>query len=228
MQQRIRRLVQPDSPGTAALPILTVLLSHSLEVLVLETTRGWHRVLRALLPVGILGTAPGCQPRAPGGEPELSRPRPSVIAASEGERRFLRGGTAPLLIKVDPVTTGSRRLVLTTSDLPPGDSVGVHRHLREDEVVLVTRGTARVRLGNEHHTAGAGTTVFIPQGTCIAFANAGKDTLSAVFVFSSPGFERVLREVSSPAGAQPKRISPAEREAAFHRGHAEAESPNCE
>jgi quercetin dioxygenase-like cupin family protein len=128
---------------------------------------------------------------------------------------------------VDPVTTGSRRMVLTTSDLPPGDSIAVHRHLGEDEIVLVTRGTARVQLGSDRHTARAGTTVFIPQGTCIALANAGEDTLTAVFVFSSPGFERVLREVSSPAGAAPKRISPADREAAFRRGHAEAGSTNC-
>src|SRR4029077_6536294 len=113
-------------------------------------------------------------------------------------------GTAPLLIKVDPVTTGSRRMVLGSSDLPPGDAIGVHRHLKEDEIILVMRGTARVQLGARQFTAGAGTTVFIPQGTCVALANAGTDTLTNVFIFSSPGFERVLREVSSPEGAPPK------------------------
>src|SRR5512138_2388801 len=129
------------------------------------------------------------------------RPRPAVIGAGEGERRLLRGGTAPLLIKVDPVTTGSERLVLGSSDLPPGDSIPVHRHLREDEIIFITRGTARVQLGRERYTAGPGATVFIPQGTCIALANTGRDTLTNVFIFSAPGFERVLREVSSPAGA---------------------------
>jgi len=155
------------------------------------------------------------------------QPRPTVVAANEGERRFLRGGTAPLLIKVDPVTTGSRRLVLGTSDLPPGDSIPVHRHLREDEIILITRGSARVQLGREFLTAGPGATVFIPQGTCIAVVNVGPDTLSNTFVFSSPGFEEVLRAVSSPAGAPPKRVSAAERAAAFHRGHAEAGPSDC-
>lgn len=166
---------------------------------------------------------------APAGGPveHQAKPRPAVIGAAEGELRFLRGGTAPLLIKVDPVTTGSQRLVLGTSDLPPGDSIPVHRHLREDEIILITRGTARVQLGTERYTAAAGTTVFIPQGTCIALANAGTDTLSNVFVFSSPGFEQVLREVSSPAGAPPKAVSPAQRAAAFHRGHAEAGPTDC-
>jgi quercetin dioxygenase-like cupin family protein len=157
----------------------------------------------------------------------LAAPKPAAIGPAEGERRFLRGGTAPLLIKVDPITIGSRRMVLASSDLPPGDAIGVHRHLREDEIILVTRGTARVQLGKEEHTAGAGTTVFIPQGTCIALANTGRDTFSMVFVFSSPGFERVLREVSSAEGAPPKPISPAQRAAAFQRGHAEAGSTDC-
>jgi mannose-6-phosphate isomerase-like protein (cupin superfamily) len=150
-----------------------------------------------------------------------------VIGPKEGERRFLRGGTAPLLIKIDPVTTGSRRMVLGSSDLPPGDAIGLHRHLREDEIILVTRGTARVQLGTRHFTVGAGATMFIPQGTCIALANGGADTLSNVFIFSSPGFEQVMREVSSPEGAPPKRLSSAERAAAFHRGHAEAAPSDC-
>jgi quercetin dioxygenase-like cupin family protein len=156
-----------------------------------------------------------------------AQPRAAVIAANEGERRYLRGGTAPLFIKVDPVTTGSQRLVVGSSDLPPGDAIGVHRHLREDEIILITRGTARVQLGRKYFTGGPGATVFIPQGTCIAIQNVGADTLSNTFIFSSPGFEQVLRAVSSPAGAPPKSVSPSERAAAFHRGHAEAGPSDC-
>ena len=135
--------------------------------------------MRSLLSVATIGALLACQPRTPDGQPELKSPRPSVIGAKEGERRFLRGGTAPLLIKVDPVTTGP------------------------------------------------GATVFIPQGTCIALANTGNDTVSMFAVFSSPGFERVLREVSSPPGAPPKPLTPENRAAAFHRGHAEAGPAKC-
>jgi quercetin dioxygenase-like cupin family protein len=185
------------------------------------------RLVDSLLGITMLGVF-ACQPRSPvDGKPELRSPRPAVIGPAEGERRFLRGGTAPLLIKVDPVTTGSRRMVLATSDLPPGDAIAVHRHLSEDEIILVTRGTARVQLGKEKYTAVAGTTVFIPQGTCIALETVGRDTFSMAFVFSSPGFERVLREVSSPAGAPPKPVSPVQRAAAFQRGHAEAGTTDC-
>jgi quercetin dioxygenase-like cupin family protein len=97
----------------------------------------------------------------------------------------LRRGKTPLLIKVDPVTTGSNRMVLGSSDLPPGDAIGVHRHLQEDEIILITRGTARVLLGKETYTGGAGTTVFIPLGTCIAVSNIGSDTMSNVHLLVS-------------------------------------------
>ena len=153
--------------------------------------------------------------------------RPAVIAANEGERRFLRGGAAPLWIKVDPLSVGSERLVLGSSDLPPGDAIGAHRHFQEDEIILITRGTGRVQLGREWYTAGPGAVIFIPQGTCIALQNIGNDTLSNTFVFSAPGFERVLRAMSSAPGEPAKSLTPAERAAAFHEGHAEAAPGDC-
>jgi mannose-6-phosphate isomerase-like protein (cupin superfamily) len=157
----------------------------------------------------------------------LGPPRPTVIALAEGERRFLRGGEAPLLIKIDPVNTGSQRMVLGSSDLPAGDAIGMHRHLKEDEILIVLRGNAHVDLAGRKYEAGPGGAIYIPQGTCVAVANAGRDTLTTFFVFSSPGFEQVLREVSSRAGEPPKRVSPLERIAAFHRGHAEASPVDC-
>ena len=143
--------------------------------------------MRSLLSIPMLSLLLGCQPRSPvDGTPELKSPRPSVIGAMEGERRFLRGGTAPLLIKVDPVTTGSRRMIMASSDLPPGDKIKVHRHLSEDEIIVVTRGTARVQLGKEQHTAGPGATVFIPQGTCIARPCGGESHRLLTSVSSLP------------------------------------------
>jgi mannose-6-phosphate isomerase-like protein (cupin superfamily) len=189
----------------------------------------WH-VTKTFAVSAIAALLWGCRAVSTGSaipQQALAGPRPAVIGAHEGERRFLRGGTAPLLIKIDPVTTGSRRMVLGSSDLPPGDAIGVHRHLREDEILLVTRGTARVHLGTKLFTADPGATVFIPQGTCIAVENVGTDTLTNIFIFSSPGFEQVMRDVSSPEGAPPKRVSPDERAAAFHRGHAEAGPKDC-
>ena len=186
-----------------------------------------HRFVFALAaaPVAALVTtsSPGIEPGHTGG----AGPRPAVIAAGEGELRFLRGGVAPLLIKVDPLTTGSTHMVLGSSDLPPGDAIGLHRHLQEDEIILIVRGTGRVQLGHEFYSAGPGATVFIPQGTCIGLANPGPDTLTNVFVFSAPGFEQVLRAISTVRGETPRTLSATERAAAFRAGHAEAGPTDC-
>jgi quercetin dioxygenase-like cupin family protein len=114
-------------------------------------------------------------------------------------------------------------MVLGSSELPPGDRIAPHRHLAQDEIILILRGTGRVRLNDQQYTATTGGTIFIPQGTCIELTNIGSDTLSNVFVFSSPGFEPALREVSSREGEPAKSISPSERAAAFHKGHAETD-----
>ena len=176
-----------------------------------------------------LAFAMGCHhsPADVGSPMNSMPPRAAVIPADGGERRLLRGGITPLLIKVDPTNTGSRHLVLGSSDLPPGDAIGLHRHLQEDEIIVITRGTARVQLGKQLMTASAGATVFIPQGTCIGVTNVGSDTLSNFFVFSSPGFERALREVSSAPGEPPKPLTPQLRQAAFHAAHAVADPSDC-
>ena len=73
--------------------------------------------------------------------------RPAVLARSEGEARTLQG-RKPIWIKVDPQTLGSRTLTVGMEDMPPGDSIGVHKHLQEDEVVFVHRGEVEVTLGD--------------------------------------------------------------------------------
>ena len=125
--------------------------------------------------------------------------RPAVLARDEGESRMLQG-RRPLYIKVDPLTSGSRTLTAGLEDLPPGDSIGVHKHLGEDELVFVQRGQVEVTLGDAKHHAEAGATVFIPRGTWIGFRVLGPDTATVFFVFNTPGFEKCLRFLSAPSG----------------------------
>lgn len=125
--------------------------------------------------------------------------QPAVLARHEGEARMLQG-RKPIWIKVDPQTLGSRSLTVGMEDMPPGDSIGVHKHLQEDEVVFVHRGEVEVTLGDSTARAEAGSTIFIPRGTWIGFRVRGTDTATIVFAFNSPGFEKCLRLLSSPAG----------------------------
>jgi quercetin dioxygenase-like cupin family protein len=125
--------------------------------------------------------------------------RPAVLARNDGEARTLQG-RKPIWIKVDPQTLGSRTLTVGMEDMPPGDSIGVHKHLQEDEVVFVHRGEVEVTLGDSTLQAKAGGTVFIPRGTWIGFRVMGTDTATIVFAFNVPGFEKCLRVLSAPVG----------------------------
>ena len=125
--------------------------------------------------------------------------RPALLARNEGEARSLQG-RKPIWIKVDPQTLGSRTLTVGMEDMPPGDSIGVHKHLQEDEVVFVHRGEVEVTLGDSLLRATAGATVFIPRGTWIGFRVKGADTATILFAFNVPGFEKCLRLLSAPVG----------------------------
>jgi oxalate decarboxylase/phosphoglucose isomerase-like protein (cupin superfamily) len=57
-----------------------------------------------------------------------------------------------------------------------------------------------VRLGDSVRVVHAGSTVFIPSGTWISVSNIGKEHIKGVAVFSSPGFEDYMRDVSVREG----------------------------
>ncbi len=149
-------------------------------------------------PLILLAWLAGCgSPKSPAQSTGFGRP--AVLARNDGEARMLQG-RKPIWIKVDPQTVGSRTLTVGTEDMPPGDSIGVHKHLQEDEVVFVHRGEVEVTLGDSIVRAVAGATVFIPRGTWIGFRVRGPDTATIVFAFNAPGFEKCLRFLSAPVG----------------------------
>ena len=160
----------------------------------------WSRILF------FLGLLPCCSSNPPrpsargdvGGAP-TDFGRPAVLARNEGEARMLQG-RKPIWIKVDPQTLGSRSFTVGMEDIPPGDSIGVHKHLTEDEIVFIHRGAVQVTLGDSSHPALAGGLVFIPRGTWIGFHTTGPDTATIVFMFNTPGFEKCLRFLSAPVG----------------------------
>ncbi len=150
---------------------------------------------------------------APSGVLTAAFGRPAVLARTEGEARVFQGRRA-LWIKVDPQTLGSRSFSVGMEELPPGDSIGVHKHLEEDEIVFVYRGHVQVTLGDSSRSAEAGGLVFIPRGTWIGFHVIGTDTATIVFMFNTPGFEKCLRFLSAPVGTPFVPRSPAEVAAA--------------
>ena len=123
----------------------------------------------------------------------------AIIPADGGEHRILRG-RKPITLKVDPLSVGSEHLFLGTEIMPPGDSIPLHRHLEEEEILLVQRGSLMIHLGDRVERAGTGATVFVPRGVWIGLMNISADTAAIVYIFNEPSFSRCLRAFSSPPG----------------------------
>jgi quercetin dioxygenase-like cupin family protein len=94
--------------------------------------------------------------------------------------------------------------------LPPGASIPLHQHRLADEIIFVHRGSGVVRLGDRETAFGTGATIYIPRNTRVTVENTGGDSLAIVFIFSKPGFEELLRDVSTPAGQPLVPLSAAE------------------
>jgi quercetin dioxygenase-like cupin family protein len=153
-----------------------------------------------------------------------------VLEKNEGEKRVRRPrGSLPIptdefILKVTPQNSGSKHLVLGTEDIPPGGVIPRHKHLDQDEILLIETGTAHVTLNDKEYDVHAGGMVFFPAQTWVSLKNIGKDSISLVFIFSAPGFEENMRCGSVQTGQPAPSITTDELRACAHQGHVEYEA----
>ena len=99
-------------------------------------------------------------------------------------RSALRGGTGDITIRhlftKEEITARSRLCAILT--LPPGASIGSHRHDGEDEVYYVLKGTGRLDDGHARTAVAAGDAVLTGRGETHAIANTGTTDLEILAV----------------------------------------------
>ena len=154
--------------------------------------------------------------------------KPLLLERNEGElrtRRIHTDASAPassqFMLKVSPKNNGSQHLVAGTEELASGATLPKHRHLAQDEIVLIQSGKAHVWLGDQERDLHAGGLVFIPSNTWVSLKNIGTEPVSLTFIFSAPGFEDTMRCNSVPAAETPTQITPEQQKECAHLGHAE-------
>jgi quercetin dioxygenase-like cupin family protein len=155
--------------------------------------------------------------------------KPVVLEKNEGELRTRRihtdasiSASTQFMLKVSPKNNGSQHLVVGTEELAPGAAIPKHRHLVQDEILLIQSGKAHVWLGDQESDVHAGGLVFIPENTWISLKNTGTEPIGLTFIFSEPGFEDTMRCNSVPAGETPTKITPEQQKECAHLGHAES------
>jgi quercetin dioxygenase-like cupin family protein len=91
-----------------------------------------------------------------------------VREKNEGETRVRRPrGSLPtpaaeFILKVTPENSGSKHLVLGTEEIPPGGVIPKHKHLEQDEILLIQTGIAHVTLDDKEYDVHAGGTFSFP------------------------------------------------------------------
>src|SRR5882724_8783040 len=157
--------------------------------------------------------------------------KPLLFERNEGELRTRRihidnsaTASSQFMLKVSPKNNGSQHLVAGTEEVAPGATLPKHRHLVQDEIVLVHSGTAHIWLGDQERDLHAGGLVFIRANTWVSLKNMGTEPMSLTFIFSAPGFEETMRCNSVAAGETPTPITPEQQKECAHLGHAETGS----
>ena len=136
------------------------------------------------------------------------RSEPLILAWSEGERRVRRPPPSalstlgvPFILKIDARNGGAPEFVMITEEIPPTQAIPFHRHPHADEILFIHAGTGVVTLGNREATVTSGATIYMPRNTVVGLRNTGAEPLKIVGIFSRPGYEEYLREISVPEGA---------------------------
>ena len=154
-----------------------------------------------------------------------TRATPLILEKSEGEHRIRRPRetpvpTGPFTIKIDRKNGGSQKMFVGTEEIPAGGLIPRHKHLGQDEVLLIQTGSAHVWLGTQERDVHAGAIVFIPSDTWISLKNTANEIINLAFVFSDPGFDEFMRCTSVPADdSSSMRVSRDEFKDCQHKGH---------
>lgn len=181
----------------------------------------------AVIVVGLCSAFSQSSPSTASASPEGGA-KPLLLEKNDGELRTRRihvdksvPASSQFMLKISPKNNGSEHLVLGTEELAPGAAIQKHRHLIQDEILLIQNGTARVWLGDQERDVHAGGLAFIPANTWVSLKNIGAEPVSLTFIFSAPGFEDTMRCNSVPAGETPTPITPQQQKDCAHLGHAE-------
>jgi quercetin dioxygenase-like cupin family protein len=137
-----------------------------------------------------------------------------ILQESDGERRVhrpppgaLSNLTALFTLKVDRRNGGAPEFVMMTEDIPPGQAISPHRHPLSDEIIFIHGGTGLASLAGRQANVAAGATIYMPRNAVVGLRNTGTEPLSIVAIFSRPGYEEYLREISVPDGETPKPLT---------------------
>ena len=109
------------------------------------SSRTVSTVAKAIVLLAVaVGTAASQPKQSAGAQSSDTTARPLMLDSDEGESRIRRvhtdssaSASSEFILKVSPKNNGSQHLVVGTEVLAPGAALPKHRHLVQDEVLLI-------------------------------------------------------------------------------------------
>ena len=126
-------------------------------------------------------------------------PEGIVVNENEGETIMLREGTSIVKIKIAK-SHGYTSMSFLASSLPPGDIIPVHKHLNEDEIIFIHKGSGILTVGAKEYPITDDLVAMVPKGVWHGIRNTGQDNIQMRFAYSPAGFEGYFREVGTSVG----------------------------
>ncbi|HEY8780737.1 MAG TPA: cupin domain-containing protein [Mucilaginibacter sp.] len=130
--------------------------------------------------------------------------------ADEGEVYQIRPNSF-VTIKASKRKDGIETISLCTEEFPPGGKIPVHKHLYEDEMIFIHKGSGVLTLDNELISVEAGSMAIVPKYSWHGLENTGNESILMVFGYNPTGFEDFFRQVGTPKGQEFKQLIPEER-----------------
>ena len=122
-----------------------------------------------------------------------------VVSEDEGEAFQMRDGTAIVKIKIAKVQ-GAASISFLSESFKPGDALPVHKHLNEDELIFLHKGSGMFTLGDKQYEIKEGAVAIVPKGVWHGLQNTGSENIEMRFGYTPSGFEGFFREVGTPVG----------------------------
>jgi uncharacterized cupin superfamily protein len=121
--------------------------------------------------------------------------------AAPGEGRLIAVGSAGASVAVKASASETDGLCTVWEGRVPAGTAGAgpHYHRGRDEFFYVIAGELVLRIGDETHTAPAGTFAFVPRETVHGFHNASRACATLLVVHHPAGFELFLQEMQTLA-----------------------------
>ncbi len=127
-----------------------------------------------------------------------------VVHKGDGVHILTGRRKVPITIKISKAKHGINGISCCVEEQSPGRKMRVHKHLHNDELIIIQQGEGTMTLDESSIEVKAGDMVFVPRDTWHGLDNTGKENLLMVFQYSPAGFEEYFIENGTLVGEPPK------------------------